>query len=204
MALEASLVGAPLVDMLAQRDVLAAEAEKEGKRYIGAWGFAGTVKQLLAELNEFMRSAGRPLPGRWPQTPHGMSAALRRIVPALRKLGHKVDFGFSTDRAHNRIVTIDTPLSYAHRSAHNGNQCPKRPKRPKPTASAPPSPGPSDISDVSDIGSATQTNGGHSKARANDAGPTAGDALCPDEHRQPAPSEDDPAEAHNWRESMRR
>ncbi len=66
MALEASLVGAPLRDMLDLRDALAAIAAAEGRYYAGPVGFEGDGPGLLSELNEFMQ--GKPHPGRgWPR-----------------------------------------------------------------------------------------------------------------------------------------
>ena len=110
LALEASLIGGPLRDMLDYRDSLAALAAREGTTYGGPLGSRGTAKQLLTELNEFMQ--GKPgAHGRgWPRTPRGMSSTLRRIAPALRKLGYTVEFtaaGRGQDR-HRQIV-IDTP-----------------------------------------------------------------------------------------------
>jgi hypothetical protein len=57
MALDASLIGVALRDMIDQRATLAREATA-AHRYVGQIGFRGKAKQLLADLNEFCR--GRP------------------------------------------------------------------------------------------------------------------------------------------------
>jgi hypothetical protein len=132
MALEASLIGAPLVDMLAGRDALARLAEKEGRWYESP-GFRGTAKDLLGQLDEYIR--GRPHPSRgWPRTPRGLSGALRRIAPALRRLGYTVEFAREGDAAGTRTITIDTAYSreIAARSAHNENHRRNRQNRQKP------------------------------------------------------------------------
>ena len=107
MALEASLIGGPLRDMLDYRDGLAALAARQGQYYGGPVGFKGTAKELLKDLDEYLRD--KPHPGRgWPKTPRGLSAALRRIAPALRKLEYRVEF-LKEGHAHERIIAIDTP-----------------------------------------------------------------------------------------------
>ena len=131
MALEASLVGGPLRDMLDQRDALAnlAAMERRGYGYAGPLGFKGTAKQLLGELNEFTQA--KPIHGRgWPRTPRAMSGALRRIAPALRQLGYRVEF-LKAGHARERIIAIDTALSYARPSADDANDRPHRPHRPQ-------------------------------------------------------------------------
>ena len=166
MALEASLIGGPLRDMLDHRDGLALLAARERRAYGGPLGFKGTAKQLLSELNEFTQA--KPIHGRgWPRTPRAMSGALRRIAPALRKLGYAVEFLRGSDTAHGRLIAIDTEISKARRSAHDANDRPNRPNRPMETGrgcSNRAGSGVSDGSDGSDGQKHTQKNGGHSKA----------------------------------------
>ena len=158
IALEASVIGGPLRGMLDHRDGLAILAAKERRAYGGPLGFKGTAEKLLKELNE--HTAAAPRPRGWPQSPKGLGGQLRRIAPALRKLGYRVDFGFTSDQAHERLITIDTELSYAQHFASTGIDRPNRPNRPAATKGAPPA---SDGSDGSDGQKHTQTNGGHSK-----------------------------------------
>ena len=64
MALDANLIGMPLVDMLAGRAALAALGETTGEPYVGPVGFEGTAADLLKQLNEFMQgklASGTPL-----------------------------------------------------------------------------------------------------------------------------------------------
>lgn len=51
-------------------------------------GFQGTVKNLHAQLVRVQTGSG----GQWPKTLHAFGDALRRAAPALRTLGHKVDY----------------------------------------------------------------------------------------------------------------
>jgi hypothetical protein len=119
MALESSLIGMPLVDMLAARAAWAALAEREGNYYAGPVGFEGTAKELLKDLSEYQRDKPGGLASGWPRTPRGMSAALRRIAPALRKLGYVVDFARMPGTGA-RVIRVSTPLSlHAADSVHD-------------------------------------------------------------------------------------
>ena len=129
LALESSLIGVALVDMLHGRDAMAALAEQLGKYNPEPVGFEGTAKDLLRDLNEFMQGKPHPGPG-WPRTPKGMGNAVRKIAPALRKLGYVVTFDRAGDAAGTRTIVIDTPLSHARRSAHNANHSPHSTHRP--------------------------------------------------------------------------
>jgi hypothetical protein len=117
MALDASLIGGPLCDMLAARDQLAELPTKDPKAepYVGPVGFNGIAKQLLGELTEFMRSTGRAIPRGWPRTARGMGSAMRSIAPALRKIGYVVGFGEREPGTGRRIIAIDTPRSLSRR-----------------------------------------------------------------------------------------
>jgi hypothetical protein len=160
LALEASLLGAPLRDMLDQRKAFAAIATAEGRYYAGPVGFEGEAQDLLKQLNDFMQ--GKPHPGRgWPKTPRAMSGALRRIAPALRKLGYRVDFA-KVGHARTRVITLETPQTKDARSADNANHRPHRPHRPQNGGGK----ARADGADGADGRMHTQTNGGHSKEEA--------------------------------------
>jgi hypothetical protein len=142
MALDSNIVGMPLVNMLDGRDTLArlsAEGVLEPP-YVGPVGFEGTAKDLLRQLNEFMQ--GKPHPGRgWPRTPKGMGNALRRIAPALRKLGYTVEFGSAGRGKDKRLeITIETEFSGSRKSAksaHNVFNVPHVPHVPHSSHSPP-------------------------------------------------------------------
>ena len=111
MALEASLIGAPLLDMLDGRDALAALAEQEGEptpaRRVRGHG------QGPAQRAERVH-AGQAAPGPGlAADAAGMSGALRRIAPALRKLGYGVEFGCAgatgRHRNHDRHPALICP-----------------------------------------------------------------------------------------------
>jgi DNA-binding transcriptional regulator YiaG len=121
--------------MLDHYDLLDQLAAKEGKGYAGPLGFEGTADKLLKALNDF--TSGEPRPIGWPRSPRSMSGQLRRIAPALRKLGYGLEFTRTTDAAHERIIVIDTAHSraralncYAPKSASTANDRPNRPHRP--------------------------------------------------------------------------
>ena len=164
LALEASLIGGPIRDMLDFRDGLARLAAQEGQTYGGPLGFEGTSKQLLAELNDFMRDKPGAHGRGWPRTPKGMNTALRRIAPALRQIGYAVTFdkaGRGQDK-HRRIV-VDTPISYDHHSDNSANNRPQGPHRPQTD------PETAHVGRAGDGGGGgdgrmqTRTNGGHKK-----------------------------------------
>ena len=53
---------------------------------------------------------GKPHPGPgWPRTPKGMGNAVRRIAPALRKLGYVVTFDRAGDAARDRTISDRHP-----------------------------------------------------------------------------------------------
>jgi hypothetical protein len=117
LALESSLIGVALVDMLQGRDTLAKLAEMDGLRYGGPVGFEGTAKDLLKQLNDFIY--GKPHPRRgWPKTPRGMGGALRRVAPALRKLGYGVEFARAAGTGE-RAISITTPNQHSAKTFYN-------------------------------------------------------------------------------------
>ena len=67
---------------------------------------AGLLKQLNAAVAEETRKAKE-----WPKTPRGMSGALRRAAPGLRKLGYTVELDKrDTDRERRRVICLATPV----------------------------------------------------------------------------------------------
>ena len=154
------------LSMLAARDAWAKLGHEGVHPYVGPVGFEGTAGQLLHDLNEFM--TGRPYTrGRgWPGSPRGMSAALKRVAPAMRKLGYTVSFarqGRGNDQ--HRIITVATPATKAPTIAYNANDRSHRSHR-SPTTPAAAAPG--NVGNGGNDGNGrkpTQTNKGHSKER---------------------------------------
>lgn len=66
----------------------------------GHW--SGTATDLLEAIRPEDSSRG------WPKSGRGLSGALKKIMPALRTVGIRVEFGRDTSRKRNRIVTIST------------------------------------------------------------------------------------------------
>jgi hypothetical protein len=65
-------------------------------------GFEGTATELLKELADLVSEETRKQRG-WPKQPHQLSGRLRRLAPALRRVGVQVEF----DRiGHARTRTI--------------------------------------------------------------------------------------------------
>lgn len=90
-AVKDALEGDPIVVVLKQF-----LDQKEGK-------WAGTATELLALLNAASGYVYKPKG--WPQAPNTLSGILRRLAPALRKVGIEVEF--SRDEAReSRIITI--------------------------------------------------------------------------------------------------
>jgi hypothetical protein len=54
--------------------------------------YAGTCADLLRELEQRADAANEHLPRDWPRSPRGLSGALRRLGPALRATGVRVEF----------------------------------------------------------------------------------------------------------------
>jgi hypothetical protein len=102
MALEASLLGGPIRDLL---------------NLVDDGVFCGEAGLLLRSLNDFMRNLGRATPRGWPQTARAMSGQVRRIAPALRRIGYEVAF---TREPHTgrRLIMIEAPPR-PYRSAEN-------------------------------------------------------------------------------------
>jgi hypothetical protein len=70
----------------------------------GNW--EGTAARLLDVLNAAVSEDTRKAES-WPRTPRGMSGALRRAAPGLRKLGFTIDFGQrESSKARTRLISI--------------------------------------------------------------------------------------------------
>jgi hypothetical protein len=70
----------------------------------------GTATDLLTKLNAAATDEFRKAEN-WPKTARGMSGALRRVAPGLRKLGYTLEFGERESNAErNRIIHIAAPV----------------------------------------------------------------------------------------------
>lgn len=99
-ALEASPIGAPLLNLLEARTKWKAPAA-----------------ELLRELNA-SRAAGFREHDTWPQTPQGLVHALRRLAPALEAVGWHLELGVrDTATKHERLIVIVTTEAMAERAA---------------------------------------------------------------------------------------
>ena len=69
----------------------------------------GTAGDLLKEFNTAVtEETGKAKD--WPKSPRGMSGALRRCAPGLRKLGYAVDFLKDTGKKRNRWIELRAPV----------------------------------------------------------------------------------------------
>lgn len=68
--------------------------------------FYGTCEDLLHELKPRACEANEPMPRDWPRSPRGLSGALRRLGPALRGVGYKLELGKETDGERLRFARI--------------------------------------------------------------------------------------------------
>jgi hypothetical protein len=74
-------------------------------------GWSGTADRLRVALRDRLNSDSEKLPDGWPRHGRGMSAALRRIRPNLRKIGVIITFadeapGARKDRKGSRVLSI--------------------------------------------------------------------------------------------------
>jgi hypothetical protein len=70
----------------------------------------GTATELLGELNATAADELRKSDN-WPKTSRGMSGALRRIAPGLRKLSYTLEFGErESNSQRNRIIHLAAPV----------------------------------------------------------------------------------------------
>jgi Toprim domain len=73
----------------------------------GNW--QGTADELLKAVNAAVTEETRKVKD-WPKTPRGMSGALRRAAPNLRKLGYKVEKERDTNRKRTRVICLAAPV----------------------------------------------------------------------------------------------
>jgi hypothetical protein len=70
----------------------------------------GTASGLLNAVNATVAENTRKAK-EWPKTPRGMSGALRRAAPNLRKLGYTVEFDKrETNRERARVISLAAPI----------------------------------------------------------------------------------------------
>jgi hypothetical protein len=83
---------------------------------------ASAVRELMASRNEWTGTATELLkmltgglddqiakPKDWPQSPRALSGSIRRLAPALRKIGVDVTFPRGKDRKRTRTIVIKNP-----------------------------------------------------------------------------------------------
>ncbi len=80
------------------------------RRLVGDGKFVGTASELLRSLTGQTDEATRRQKG-WPQNGQGLSNALRRLAPNLRKCDIEVEFSKSKDRQRRRLITIGETAS---------------------------------------------------------------------------------------------
>jgi hypothetical protein len=84
-------------------------------------GFEGTATELLDRLNGLVADDVRKH-RRWPKQPHTLSGRLRRLAPALRRVGVEVDFDRVAGGVRTRTIRI-------HQSEQVGNQASQASRR---------------------------------------------------------------------------
>jgi hypothetical protein len=89
--------------IIALRNFLAKHQEWEGTA-------GGLLKALDAEATEETRKARD-----WPKTPRGISGALRRAAPGLRKLGYRIEFDKEKTKQRGRLVRLAIPVETAEK-----------------------------------------------------------------------------------------
>jgi hypothetical protein len=86
----------------------------------------GTAGGLLKELNAAAAEVTRKAE-EWPKTPRGMSGALRRAAPGLRKLGYTVELNKrDPDRERRRVICLAAPVKPGQRPSEPAapSECP--------------------------------------------------------------------------------
>jgi hypothetical protein len=72
----------------------------------------GTAGELLKTLNAMQTHETSK---DWPKTPRGMSGALRRAAPGLRKLGYKIELGDrDSTKQRSRLIRLGVPVEKPH------------------------------------------------------------------------------------------
>jgi hypothetical protein len=81
----------------------------------------GTSGALLKALNATAEEEVKKAKD-WPKTPRGMSGALRRAAPGLRKLGYTVEFpGRDISKKRNRLMHLSRPVEVRQQSSEPSN-----------------------------------------------------------------------------------
>lgn len=70
--------------------------------------FQGTAAQLLVTLQGNPRFDSAQPRQKWSTNPQSLSTELRRLSPDLRKVGIKVRFERTPDKARNRLIIVET------------------------------------------------------------------------------------------------
>jgi hypothetical protein len=76
----------------------------------GEW--SGTATELMALLNTMTGYSYRRPPAGWPRAANALSGIIRRMAPALRKVGVDVEFS-RDDAAASRVITITREVAAA-------------------------------------------------------------------------------------------
>lgn len=103
LALESSILGSPIQGLLNVR---------------ARWD--GTAKELLAELDDHHSDEKTRKRKEWPKSPRGLSAALRRIAPNLRRIGIDAHLPGPSDRP--RVIRLE---NVAERPSHPSEPTPE-------------------------------------------------------------------------------
>jgi hypothetical protein len=78
--------------------------------------WSGEPAELLAALNDLASDEVRRAKN-WPQTPRVLSACLRRLAQALRRVAIEADFGKKSGRRHIRLCKRGDPASFSSTSS---------------------------------------------------------------------------------------
>jgi hypothetical protein len=92
----------------------------------GQCSWRGTAGELLKAVNAAATEETRKARD-WPKTPRGMSGALRRAAPVLRKLGYTVELDErDPDRERRRVICFTAPVKPAQRPSEPSepSECP--------------------------------------------------------------------------------
>jgi hypothetical protein len=87
---------------------------------LAAAGFEGTATELLELLTALVDDTVRKQRD-WPKRPHRLSGELRRIAPALRRLGITVEMERSGDTKRTRLIRIQGPTIENEHSEQEGD-----------------------------------------------------------------------------------
>ena len=79
-------------------------------------GFDGTATDLLARLNALASDETRKQK-EWPKQPHTLSGRLRRLAPAMRKVGVEIEFERASARDRTRTIRVRQLVEVAERAS---------------------------------------------------------------------------------------